>query len=251
MKDNVTRTFTTLAIVILILFAGTIAAGLILFAQDGAEAKQEYLVHFYLGLTTSMVVLLVHCLIFTYLLGTGRWVKEVGLAYQLPDQPYPKWTRELKRQTFPPALFAMLSVIAAAAAGAGAEVKIWPWYLHAMLAAFTVVVNLWAFRIEYRNLQTNAGIIVAVLEEVDRIRIQQGLSSNAEALLQEQQRLIASLLTASKSLACASGSRFRSMRARRRASPPALAGGVYRQAKVAHDPRNLYRTDSPGPPAGP
>src|ERR1700720_375992 len=112
-----TRTFSTLAVLILFLFAATIVVGFISFAQDSSEAKREvFIVPFYLGLGTALVVLLVHCLIFTYFLGTGRWVKEVGLAYQLPDQPYPKWTRELKRQTFPPALFAMLSVIAAAAA---------------------------------------------------------------------------------------------------------------------------------------
>jgi hypothetical protein len=186
----VTRTFTTLATLILLLFAATIAVGFLVFATESSEARRDrFIVHFYLGLATALVVLLVHCLIFTYFLGTGRWVKEVGLAYQLPDQPYPKWTRELKRQTFPPALFAMLSVIAAAAAGAGAQLQDWPWYLHALLAAFTVAVNLWAFNVEFRNVHANAGIIQAVLEEVDRIRLQQGLNSNSEALLQEREAL--------------------------------------------------------------
>jgi hypothetical protein len=83
----------------------------------------------------------------------------------------------------------MLSVIAAAAAGAGAQLQDWPWYLHALLAAFTVAVNLWAFNVEFRNVHANAGIIQAVLEEVDRIRLQQGLNSNSEALLQEREAL--------------------------------------------------------------
>ena len=183
-----TRTFLTLAVLILLLFAATIGAGFTAFSLDGSELKLDaFIVHFYLGLGTVLVVLLVHSLIFTYFLGTGRWVKEVGIAYQLPDKPYPKLTRELKRQTFPPALFAMLSAIAAAAAGAGTQLQSWPWYLHALLALFTVTVNLWAFIIEFRNVRINAGVIQSVLEEVDRIRGEQGLSSNAEALLQEAQ----------------------------------------------------------------
>ena len=123
-----------------------------------------------------------------YFLGTGRWVKEVGLAYQLPDDPHPRTTRELKRQTFPPALFAMLSGIATAAAGAGADAQAWPWQIHALAALFTLAVNVWAFRIEYRNLAINAGIIQAVMDDVDRIRRAQGLNSNSEALLEEENR---------------------------------------------------------------
>ena len=67
-----------------------------------------YLLHFTLGLFSVLFALGVHCLIFIYFLGTGRWVKEVALAYGIPDAPLPKLTRELKRRTFPPALFAML-----------------------------------------------------------------------------------------------------------------------------------------------
>src|SRR5262245_47917072 len=87
-------------------------------------------VHFVVGLFTVVFTLLVHCLIFTYFLGTGRWVKEVARAYSLPDEPLPRQTRELKRIAFPPALFAMLTAIAAAAAGAGAQLTVWPWWIH-------------------------------------------------------------------------------------------------------------------------
>src|SRR5579871_3466765 len=69
---------------------------------------QMWMFHFYCGLGSAMLNLLVHCLIFTYLLGTGRWVKEVALAYRIPDEPLPRLTRDLKRRTFPLALTAML-----------------------------------------------------------------------------------------------------------------------------------------------
>lgn len=141
--------------------------------------------HFYLGLGTSLIILLVHCLIFTYFLGTGRWVKEVGLAYQLPDQDLPRTTRELKRAAFPPALFSMLIAIATSAAGAGVQLQHWPWYVHAATAFLTLVINLWAFRIEYRCLAINAEVIQGVLVEVDRLREAAGLETNQEALAKD------------------------------------------------------------------
>jgi hypothetical protein len=177
------RIFTTLAVIIILSLAATIVVGFISMPLAPSDPRKEdiFIVHFFLGLGTALVILLVHCMIFTYFLGTGRWVKEVGLAYQLPDEHLPKLTRELKRWTFPPALFAMLIVIATVAAGAGAQLQEWPWHIHAILAFLTLLINVWAFRVEWRNLRTNARVIQEVLTEVDRIRAERGLPDNAEA----------------------------------------------------------------------
>ncbi len=105
-----------------------------------------YMVHFLLGLSAVLLTLAVHCLIFIYFLGTGRWVKEVALAYRLPDAPLPRLTRNLKRRTFPLALLAMLVPIATAAAGAAAQRREWSWLIHAALAIATLLVNVWALR---------------------------------------------------------------------------------------------------------
>jgi hypothetical protein len=182
-----TRIFTSLAVLNTAALLLTYFFGVASKLRDGLlhPSDPTYLIHFVLGLFTAVGTLLVHCLIFTYFLGTGRWVKEVALAYGLPDEPLPKHTRELKRASFPPALIAMLITIAAAAAGAGAQLQEWPWQVHASLATIAVFVNLWAFRIEYRNVHANAGLLDQVLREVDRIRAERGLPSNAEALQQE------------------------------------------------------------------
>src|SRR5437870_8296901 len=137
-----TRTFAVLAVLVTLAMLATIGVGFYSFSLDRAEDpqyhNQVYIVHFYLGLATAMGILLIHCLIFTYFLGTGRWVKEVGLAFELPDTGLPRLTRELKRGTFPPALAAMLVGIATAAAGAGAQLQEWPWLVHASLAFLTL-----------------------------------------------------------------------------------------------------------------
>jgi hypothetical protein len=139
--------------------------------------------HFYLGLFTVLSTLALHCLVFIYLLGTGRWVKEVALAYRLPDTALPKRTRDLKRRTFPVALLAMLVPIATAAAGGGQN-QGWPWQVHLSLGCATLLVNLWAFGVERRNVAINAGVLDEVMREVDRIRAEHGLPSNADALRQ-------------------------------------------------------------------
>jgi len=143
------------------------------------------MLHVSVSLLFVFVTLGIHCLIFIYFLGTGRWVKEVALAYKLPDVPLPRLTRELKRKTFPPALAAMLIAIATAAAGMGAFMSEWHWGYHAALAALTLAINAWAFVIESRNVTINASVIEEVMREVDRLRAAQGLPTNAEALQQE------------------------------------------------------------------
>ncbi|HTU21262.1 MAG TPA: hypothetical protein VMG10_24625 [Gemmataceae bacterium] len=163
------------------------AVGWLSKARDGLTSGGDlFMIHFYLGLFAVLLTLATHCLIFIYFLGTGRWVKEVAIAYRLPDAPLPRLTRDLKRRTFPVALVAMLVPIAAAAAGAAAQRREWSWTIHAGLAFATLVVNLWAFIVEYRNVSINAGIIDEVMREVDRIRAEHGLESNAQALQREQ-----------------------------------------------------------------
>jgi NhaP-type Na+/H+ or K+/H+ antiporter len=181
-----TRIFLTLAITNALALGLAFVLGCWSKLTDGLHAGTGnlYLLHFLVGLFTAVGTLLTHCLIFTYFLGTGRWVKEVTLAYDLPDEPWHKRTRDLKRMVFPVALAAMLVTIATAAGGAGAQLQHWPWQVHLGLALAALVVNLWAFRLEYQVVTENSGILEAVLREVDRIRAEKGLPPNDEALRQ-------------------------------------------------------------------
>lgn len=181
-----------------LLLLAAFCIGLMSMAMGGLRRADTsiYLVHFTLALFAVLFTLGVHCLIFIYFLGTGRWVKEVASAYRIPDAPLPKLTRELKRRTFPPALFAMLTPIAAAAAGAAVQWRDLNWSVHCTLAVATLAVNAWAFWVEYRNVSINAVVIEDVLREVDRIRAEAGLPSNAEALRQEREGTMTGIPTA-------------------------------------------------------
>ncbi len=189
-----TKTFSVLAVILGMLIVASIGVGFLSFFTVDPEWKSTlFLLHFNIGLCTALGILLVHCLIFMYFLGTGRWVKEVTIAYKLPDEPLHKTTRELKRKAFPPALFSMLIGIATAGAGAGAQQRLvgWHWSVHMTLAFLTLAINLWAFFVEYRCVSANAGVIRQVLVEVDAIRRAMGLESNAEALAREEKPDIA------------------------------------------------------------
>ena len=120
-----TRIFLTLAVLDGLALTASFSFGVASKLREAIqnEVDPTWLYHFHFGLWSAVLTLLVHCLIFTYFLGTGRWVKEVGLAYDLPDEPLLKLTRTLKRQTYPVALIAMLVPIGTAAAGAAHSFK--------------------------------------------------------------------------------------------------------------------------------
>jgi hypothetical protein len=183
-----TQILARLAALNLLALLAAFTAGLISFFSGGLTRLDLpwWELHFYLGLGSTLLTLGVHCLVFVYFLGTGRWVKEVALAYGIPDDPLPKLTRQLKRWTYPVALAAMLLPIAAALAGAKVQGREWHWSIHFTLGLATLLVNAWAFVVEYRNVKINAEVLDRVLAEVDRIRAEYGLPSNAEALAEEE-----------------------------------------------------------------
>lgn len=185
-----TRILFQLAVLVYLLLIAATVAGTWSFLTEGRKDQFSYAfpTHIYLGLIAPIAALGIHCLVFIYFLGTGRWVKEVAEAYRIPDDPLPRLTRELKRKAFPPALLAMLVPIATAAAGAAAQTEVLHWGWHATGAGASLAVNLWAFWIELGCVDTNAGIIDQVMKEVDRIRRERGLPTNEEALRRQQEQ---------------------------------------------------------------
>src|SRR5262245_21075957 len=116
-----TRIFLLLTTLTGLALLSSLGTGIGSWLHDGLHSPDDsaYLTHFVLGLFTSVGVLLVHCLAITYFLGTGRWVKEVCLSYGLPDERWPRETRDIKRRNTPYAILAMLATIGTAAAGQG------------------------------------------------------------------------------------------------------------------------------------
>jgi hypothetical protein len=183
-----TRIFLAFVALTGLALAASAVSGIVSWLHDGLHSPDGplYLTHFVLGLLSAVAVLLVHCLAITYFLGTGRWVKEVCREYGMPDERWPRQTRDIKRGNTPYAILAMLVTIGTAAAGQGRYLLDWPAWLHATLAGAALVVNAAVWVIEYRNMRTNVRILDEVYAEADRMRAEQGLPSNAEAMRQER-----------------------------------------------------------------
>ena len=181
------RIFTVLAMANALGLIASFALGWVSKSNGGYRNADNdlFLAHFLCGLFAAITTLLVHCLILTYNLGTGRWVREVTVVYGLPDAPLYKATRDLKRATTPLALCAMLGTIAAAVAGAGVQLQSWNWLVHLTGACLAIGLNGWAYVVEMRGLRKTEAILRAVYAEVDRVRAERGLPTNDEALRQE------------------------------------------------------------------
>jgi hypothetical protein len=182
-ETSMTRLFRAIAIINIGLLVASFGSGVLSWLKDGSQKNMDvYMLHFVLGLTTALTTLFVHCLVLTYFLGTGRWVKEVCIAYGLPDGNWPKLTREIKRRNTPRVILAMLVTIAAAAAGMAKQQQAWPGWIHLTLATVTVLLNLYVFWVELGNMELNARILDAVTTAAEQMRKEQGLPTSEEAL---------------------------------------------------------------------
>jgi hypothetical protein len=130
-------------------------------------------IHFLLGLLTVLMVLLVHSIVFTYFLGTGKWVKEVVRVYRLPDWVYAQAIKN-KRKAFPFELVSIALLAATAWLGAGTDSRGWPSVWHLGCAAVTLAFNLGAFVAEYAAILAQARLLLEVKAEADRLRHAQG-----------------------------------------------------------------------------
>jgi hypothetical protein len=131
--------------------------------------------HMAISLAAALFTLFVHCLVFTYLLGTGKWVKEVASAYGLPADGYPRQTKEFKVRVNRIMLAAMALVIMAAVSGAGSQNPTSWWATaHPVFAVLVLFANAWAFVVEYRVILANEVVLNQVKAEADRMRAAQG-----------------------------------------------------------------------------
>jgi hypothetical protein len=219
------RIFSVLAVVAVLLMAATFAVGLSIGDFNGAargyreafrryedarrdraastdqisDARQQLeqaelavrgprdrkLIHFYLGLTSSLLVILVNSITVTYFIGTSRWCKEVAETYQLSPALVQR-SDALKRTTFPWAAGSMLLVIVLAALGGLADPSTtvsqvhpqWPaqfvtW--HYALAMIATVLIACAFWVQVNRIAANYAVIDEMTAEVRRIRGERNL----------------------------------------------------------------------------
>jgi hypothetical protein len=174
------RIFLGMAVACGSLMAATYVLGLCASAEARAASHVWHDVHFLVGLLTVLAGVLVHSIVFTYFLGTGKWVREVARVYRLPDWVHAQALKN-KRRAFPFELVGMSLFGFTAWFGAGTDARGWPSLWHLALAATTFAFNLGAFVVEYVAIAGQARLLLEVKREADRLRAAQRAAAPAAA----------------------------------------------------------------------
>ena len=140
--------------------------------------------HALISVAALIFAALVHSVLLTYFLGTGRWMEETQSAYKL-DVQWNDESRHLKYRTIPLMVVCLVLLIVNIPLGAlavdrenfslpgGFELS--PSRVHLVFACLTIVVNLLVNALEYRAIARNSLLVGEVMQNVRRIRQERGL----------------------------------------------------------------------------
>ncbi|MFO1045445.1 MAG: hypothetical protein U0941_27005 [Planctomycetaceae bacterium] len=181
------RIFLPLALLSTVTLVITLALGLSIddpkVATKAVQAGVQY--HFLTALSSLCFATLVHAIVLTYFMGTGRWIEETSNAYRLPENFYQR-NQQIKYRTIPAMVFAFLLLLFTGALGAAADpaspmqltgwLGLAPSTLHLICAISALLINVAVNYLEFQALERNGEIVEQVLNEVRRIRVEKGLA---------------------------------------------------------------------------
>lgn len=140
--------------------------------------------HMMLGLGGLIFATLIHAIVFTYFMGTGRWLEETSGAYQLPARFHDE-NRRLKYRLLIKITGSIVLLILTGAMGAAADpaspVSFEGWLgltdalVHFVVGSAAILANVLTGVAEFSAIERNGEIIEEVLGEVRRIRTEKGL----------------------------------------------------------------------------
>jgi hypothetical protein len=174
------RIFPFLLLLAAAFVAVTMVLGFLVEPNRPGAAIHWYKMHFYLAVTTALVIMLVNAIVLTYFIGTSRWCREVTDAYALPPDCAGQ-SHHLKRRTFPFTLANMLIVVGLAALGAAADTRVTnlPGVTWGQLHLLGVLLGLsfmaLASYMQWSHIRANQDVIAKILDQVRSIRAAKGL----------------------------------------------------------------------------
>lgn len=181
----VTRIFTTLAIVAALTTSVAFVLGMSIGDATQRSAQTVVSYHLLAGLGALIFTSLMHAIVLTYFMGTGRWLEETTTAYKLKWDWYQE-SKTMKYRTILLMLVCFLLLIATGAFGAAADPAsavgfrgFWGLSggaIHMTVALVTWGVNLLVNVYQFQVLTRNGEIVNDVMAEVRRIRMENGLS---------------------------------------------------------------------------
>ncbi len=180
------RIFLTLVILSSLLLAATFALGLVIddpsVATTAVQAGVQY--HFLTAAASLFFAALVHAIVLTYFMGTGRWLEETGNAYGLESR-FRAENVSLKSRVIPGMCGCLVLLVISGATGAAVDpassVSFQGWAgipgatIHFLIVSLSVGVNLIVNLIEYQYIDRNNRLVDEVLAQVRVIREERGL----------------------------------------------------------------------------
>lgn len=177
-----TRIFLSLAFVSTTFLTAAFVLG---FQADSSDRQDVWIdIHWWTGFGAIVVATLVHAIVLTYFMGTGRWLEDTSHAYQLAPQ-FKQENQSLKYRTIPLMVLCIALLLVTGAFGAAVDpaspVQFQGWFgisgptIHMLVAAGAFCVNLLVHWIQYQALFRNGQIIEEVMQQVGRIRRDRGL----------------------------------------------------------------------------
>ncbi|WZO95902.1 hypothetical protein EP7_002874 [Isosphaeraceae bacterium EP7] len=165
------RIFLGLAVTNLSLLLASFVLGLGASGEPRGPGAVWHGTHFLMGLATTMVTLLVHSIVYTYFLGTNKWVREVVGAYQMPEWVEVQ-SKKNKRKAFRFVLWGMTAIGATSWLGAASDAQGLNPYWHLSAATLTFGFTLGAFAAEYAAIVSQARLILEVKARADVMRLE-------------------------------------------------------------------------------
>jgi hypothetical protein len=147
------------------------------------QAGVQY--HFLAALGALVFATMVHAIVLTYFMGTGRWIEETSNAYRL-DAKLHEQSTTIKYRTIPAMVLCFVMLVITGAFGAAADpaspMQSRGWFgvsastVHLSFAIVTVIAKFAVNWLEFWSLERNGEIVDQVLAEVRRIRLEKGLA---------------------------------------------------------------------------
>jgi hypothetical protein len=125
--------------------------------------------HMMVGVFVGIYVSILQVMVMFHFIGSGKEIKQ-AMEVVGQDAEIVKRIRRMKMQVMPAATFAPLLVGAGVILGGEAQMKVWGLggWPHLVLSGAGLLLNLWAFPIEYRCLVANLELLREVDERMKR-----------------------------------------------------------------------------------
>lgn len=179
-----TRIFLTLASASTLLLLAVFVLGLNIGDPRVLESQQLVSWHLLLALTGLIFAALVHAVVLTYFMGTGRWMEDVSKTYQLEEH----WRLEgqrLKHRVIPWMMLCIALLLTTIGFGAAADPAsrlgssgvggLSMSTLHLLVAIATVGGNIFVNIREFHAIERNGQLVNEIVAKVREIRIARGL----------------------------------------------------------------------------